>query len=157
MTNDNFVMKFTLVLLSFLITISIVSISEVHAKVIKFRDISAEMSPTIPYNSTVIVDTNVSQFNDLKIGDIIAFKTPVENGGNRIVIHRISAIIEHGNNKTGETVLCGPVETNSVIQERTLLTKGDDNRCSLPEIDFPITLKEYVGKVTSIVITRNMY
>ncbi len=66
----------------------------------RFRDISDEMYPAIPYNSTVIVNTNITKFNGLKIGDIIDFKTPSESDGSKIIIHTISDIIEQGNKIT---------------------------------------------------------
>ena len=158
MTYSKLTIGFASISLGFIILLtSVMSISDIYAKVIEFIDTSGEMSPAIPYNSTIKIDTNGSQFYNLKVGDIIAFQTPSEDDENKTVVHRISAIIEQGNNLKGEPILCSPIPIDEVIQERTLLTKGDDNSCSLPDVDFPITIKEYVGKVTSVVITRNMY
>lgn len=157
MTSNDLVLKISLILIFLTaILISILMANESKARVIEFRDITGGMFPAIPYNSTVNVDTNITQFHDLEVGDIIAFKTPSMSDGNKIIIHRISAIIEQGNNVTGELILCAPIPINEVIQTRTLLTKGDDNSCSLPGFDFPITVDEYVGKVVSVTSTRNM-
>jgi signal peptidase len=37
------------------------------------------------------------------------------------------AIIEKGDNLTGNVVLCAPIAINEEIQQKTLLTKGDAN------------------------------
>ena len=60
------------------------------------------------------------------------------------------AIIEKGNNLTVNVVLCAPIAINEVIQKKTLLTKGDVNECSIPGIDFPITVDNYIGTVVKV-------
>lgn len=135
---------------------SVLMNNETVARVIEFKDMTGEMYPAIPYNSTINIDTDITKFPDLVVGDIIAFETPSISDGNKTMIHRISAIIEQGNSLIGEVVLCGNINVDKVIMERTILTKGDDNSCSLPGFDFPITDKEYVGIVVSVTTTRNM-
>ena len=110
---------------------------------------SGSMIPVLNVNDLIIVwakDNNTS-FDSAKIGDIIVFKAPDPSEENKTIVHRVSAIIENGNNLTGNVILCAPIAVNEVIQEKTILTKGDANECSIPGIDFPITQENYVGKV----------
>ncbi|WP_161486420.1 signal peptidase I [Candidatus Nitrosocosmicus hydrocola] len=110
---------------------------------------SGSMIPVLNVNDLIIVwakDNNTS-FASANIGDIIVFKAPDPSEENKTIVHRVSAIIENGNNLTGNVILCAPIAVNEVIQEKTILTKGDANECSIPGIDFPITQENYVGKV----------
>ena len=110
---------------------------------------SGSMIPVLNVNDLIIVwakDNNTS-FASANIGDIIVFKAPDPSEENKTIVHRVSAIIENGNNLTGDVLLCAPIAINEVIQEKTILTKGDANECSIPGIDFPITQENYVGKV----------
>lgn len=110
---------------------------------------SGSMIPVLNVNDLIIVwakDNNTS-FDSATIGDIIVFKAPDPSEENKTIVHRVSAIIENGNNLTGNVILCAPIAVNEVIQEKTILTKGDANECSIPGIDFPITQENYVGKV----------
>lgn len=110
---------------------------------------SGSMIPVLNVNDLIIVwakDNNTS-FDSANIGDIIVFKAPDPSEENKTIVHRVSAIIENGNNLTGDVILCAPIAVNDVIQEKTILTKGDANECSIPGIDFPITRENYVGKV----------
>ena len=110
---------------------------------------SGSMVPVLNVNDLIIVwakDNNTS-FDSANIGDIIVFKAPDPREENKTIVHRVSAIIEKGNNLTGNVILCAPIAINTVIQEKTILTRGDANECSIPGIDFPITEENYVGKV----------
>ena len=110
---------------------------------------SGSMIPVLNVNDLIIVwakDNNTS-FDSANIGDIIVFKAPDPSEENKTIVHRVSAIIENGNNLTGNVILCAPIAVNDVIQEKTILTKGDANEFSIPGIDFPITQENYVGKV----------
>jgi signal peptidase len=110
---------------------------------------SGSMIPVLNVNDLIIVwakDNNTS-FDSANIGDIIVFKASDPKEENKTIVHRVSAIIENGNNLTGNVILCAPIAVNDVIQEKTILTKGDANECSIPGIDFPITQENYVGKV----------
>lgn len=110
---------------------------------------SGSMIPVLNVNDLIIVwakDNNTS-FASANIGDIIVFKAPDPSEENKTIVHRVSAIIENGNNLTGDVLLCAPIAINEIIQEKTILTKGDANECSIPGIDFPITQENYVGKV----------
>jgi signal peptidase len=90
------------------------------------------------------VDDEYSPFKEVKIGDIIAYRAPDPSEENKVLVHRVMAIIDKGNNLTGNVVLCSPIHIDQVIQQKTLLTKGDANECSIPGIDFPITVSNYI-------------
>jgi len=110
---------------------------------------SGSMIPVLNVNDLIVVwnkDNNTS-FANANIGDIIVFKASDPSEENKTIVHRVSAIIEKGNNLTGNVILCAPIAINQVIQEKTILTKGDANECSIPGIDFPVTKENYVGKV----------
>jgi signal peptidase I len=107
------------------------------------------MAPSIRTNDLIEVDDN-SAFNGLNIGDIIVFTAPNPTEENKTIVSRITAIVEKGNNLTGNVILCAPIAINEVIQEKTMLTKGDGNECSIPGIDFPITEDYYIGKVEQV-------
>ncbi|TVP41380.1 hypothetical protein NARC_30094 [Candidatus Nitrosocosmicus arcticus] len=114
---------------------------------------SDSMAPSIRTHDIVNTDENFS-FDDLKIDDIIVFRAPDPAEENKTVVSRITAVIENGNNVTGNVVLCAPIAINNPIQERTILTKGDANECSIPGIDFPIDEQNYIGKVVSVVMAK---
>ena len=64
-------------------------------------------------------------FEDIGIGDIIVFDRPSDH--NRVIVHRVVSIIED--------------------DPKTIRTQGDANPGSIPGTDYPITEKEYIGKV----------
>lgn len=107
------------------------------------------MIPVLNVNDLIIVweKDNSTSFANANIGDIIVFRAPDPIEENKTIVHRVSAIIENGNNLTGNVILCAPITITDVIEEKTILTKGDANECSIPGIDFPITEDNYVGKV----------
>jgi len=116
----------------------------------KYRQGSGSMIPVIHLDDLITVDDEFSPFKEVRIGDIIAFRAPEPSEENKVLVHRVMAIIEKGNNLTGNVVLCAPIAINEEIQEKTLLTKGDANECSLPGIDFPITVQNYIGTVVKV-------
>ncbi|MGD9533870.1 MAG: thioredoxin domain-containing protein [Candidatus Nitrosocosmicus sp.] len=116
----------------------------------KFRQGSGSMIPVIHQDDLITVDDEFSPFKDVKIGDIIVYRAPDPSEENKVIVHRVMAIIEKGNNLTGNVVLCAPIAINEVIQKKTLLTKGDANECSIPGIDFPITVENYIGTVIKV-------
>jgi signal peptidase I len=115
--------------------------------------VSDSMAPSIRIDDLISVDEDYP-FNTLKIGDVIVFRAPDPMEENKTIVARISAIIEKENNLTGDVVLCAPIAINEVIQEKTILTKGDANECSIPGIDFPITQENYIGKVIEIYMPK---
>ena len=85
---------------------------------------SGSMIPELQVYDVLIVQGHVT-FEDVQIGDIIVFDRP--SGHDRVIVHRVVSITDDD-----------PI---------TLRTKGDNNVASIPGTDFPITEKEYIGKV----------
>jgi len=85
---------------------------------------SGSMLPELQVYDVLIVQGHVL-FEDVQIGDIIVFDRP--SGHDRVIVHRVVSITDD--------------------DPRTLRTKGDNNVASIPGTDFPITEKEYIGKV----------
>jgi signal peptidase I len=76
-----------------------------------------------------------SSFNNLKIGDIIVFKSPglrEDTGQPEVIVHRIKQIYI------------------TPQGERILRTQGDANPHSIYLIDYPILSNNYIGKVVLI-------
>ena len=126
------------------------SLTQFSYSIRQYRAAAGSMTPIVYVDDLITVDDEYSPFKDVKIDDIIVFRAPDPNEDNKIIVHRVSAIIENGNNLTGNVILCAPIAINEVIQEKTILTKGDANECSIPGIDFPITIKNYIGKVIKV-------
>jgi len=95
-----------------------------------YRITSGAMEPTLKVNDAVMVDKTVP-FDALEVDDIIVFLRP--SGHDRTIVMRI---VDISTNSEGE---------------RTIRTKGDANPASIPGTDFPITEKEYIGRVYDII------
>ena len=95
-----------------------------------YRITSSAMEPTLKVNDGVIVDKTVP-FDALEVDDIIVFLRPSDH--DRTIVMRI---VDISTNSEGE---------------RTIRTKGDANPASIPGTDFPITEKEYIGRVYDII------
>jgi signal peptidase len=79
--------------------------------------------------------------------------------GNKIVIHRITAIVMDDMALSGHASSCTEIRgqnLSSTKGEIVLFAKGDDNSCSLPGIDYPITERDFIGKVVSITNTKTV-
>ena len=85
---------------------------------------SGSMIPELQVYDVLIVQGHVP-FEEVQVGDIIVFDRP--SGHDRVIVHRVVSITDE--------------------DPRTLRTKGDNNVASIPGTDFPITDKEYIGKV----------
>ena len=85
---------------------------------------SGSMIPELQVYDVLIVQGHVL-FEDIQIGDIIVFDRP--SGHDRVIVHRVVSITDD--------------------EPKTIRTKGDNNVASIPGTDFPITEKEYIGKV----------
>jgi len=99
--------------------------------------VSGSMIPKINIGDIVIIKNNSfdTSFNNLNVGDIIVFRAPeatTEDGKPKVIVHRISEI---GTSNGKEVVI----------------TQGDANPYSIPGIDFPIFIENYVGKVVYII------
>jgi signal peptidase len=85
---------------------------------------SGSMIPVLEVYDVLIVQGH-EPFDDIEVGDIIVFNRPSDH--NRVIVHRVASIIDD--------------------EPKTVRTKGDANPASIPGTDFPITEKEYIGKV----------
>jgi signal peptidase len=97
------------------------------------------MLPTLKVRGTVIIKNigdrnNDSSFDNLKLGDIIVFrsdsKTPERE--QRIIAHGIIETINEDTDKDGHYT-------------RIIGTEGENNPISYPELDYPITKQDYIG------------
>lgn len=88
---------------------------------------SGSMEPNLHIFDVVTVDRNFP-FNDLKVGDIIAFNRPIVH--DKSIVHRVVEILKDN-----------PL---------TLRTQGDANPGSIPGTDFPVTEQDYIGKVVKV-------
>ncbi len=89
---------------------------------------SESMVPTLNVYDIIVV-RNGSTFDDIKVGDIIVFHSPSDH--DRVIVHRVAKIQQSN--------------------EKIITTKGDNNPASIPGIDYPITKKEYIGKVIFVI------
>ncbi len=116
---------------------------------------SGSMVPVLNVNDLIVVwgkDNNTS-FDSAKVGDIIVFKAFIAEPGEKegkTIVHRVASVFEEGETLRGNAELnrlCYPVSVPSVLENKTILTKGDANECSIPGVDIPITQENYIGKV----------
>jgi len=93
---------------------------------------SGSMIPVLQIYDVIVVEGN-TPFQDVKKGDIIVFYSPklYEQGKERVIVHRVSLLM-------GE-------------DPKIVRTKGDANPASIAGTDYPITEKEYLGKVEHVV------
>ena len=89
---------------------------------------SGSMYPELAMYDIIVISGHTA-FDDVKIGDIIVFDRPKDH--DRVIVHRVVAVVDD--------------------DPRTLRTKGDNNVNSIVGTDYPITSKEYIGKVVYIV------
>ena len=93
---------------------------------------SGSMIPVLQIHDVIVVEGN-TPFQDVKKGDIIVFYSPklYEQGKERVIVHRVSLLM-------GE-------------DPKIVRTRGDANPASISGTDYPITEKEYLGKVEYVV------
>jgi signal peptidase len=107
---------------------------------------SGSMIPNLNIGDLLIIRHNTSDtantpysFNNLKVGDIIVFKTLGVNNERQhlTIVHRVAHIFtardENGNN------------------QRIIVTKGDANPGSIRLLDYPIMQANYIGKVVYVI------
>lgn len=95
---------------------------------------SGSMIPALNISDFVIINHNIP-FNNLRVGDIIVFKSPgslIPNEQHETIVHRI-------------------VQIYTGLGNEIIRTKGDANDGSIPYIDYPIRDKNYVGKVVYVI------
>lgn len=116
---------------------------------------SGSMIPVLNVNDLIVVwgKDNGTSFDSVKVGDIIVFKAFIPDPGEeegKTIVHRVAAIFEEGETMSGNSELdrlCYPVYVPNPLQNKTVLTQGDANECSIPGVDIPITQENYIGKV----------
>jgi len=93
---------------------------------------SGSMIPELLVYDVIVVKGNI-EFEEIEKGDIIVFYAPAkyDRGIERVIVHRVNTILD---------------EDPRIIQ-----TKGDANPRSIAGTDYPITEKEYLGKVEYVV------
>jgi len=93
---------------------------------------SGSMIPELLVYDVIVVKGNI-EFEEIEKGDIIVFYAPAkyDRGIERVIVHRVNTILD---------------EDPRVIQ-----TKGDANPRSIAGTDYPITEREYLGKVEYVV------
>ena len=93
---------------------------------------SGSMIPELQVYDVIVVQGNI-EFEEIEKGDIIVFYAPAkyDRGIERVIVHRVNTILD---------------EDPRIIQ-----TKGDANPRSIAGTDYPITEKEYLGKVEYVV------
>ena len=93
---------------------------------------SGSMIPVLQIYDVIVVEGN-TPFEDVKKGDIIVFYSPklYEQGKERVIVHRVSLLM-------GD-------------DPKIVRTRGDANPASIAGTDYPITEKEYLGKVEYVV------
>jgi signal peptidase len=92
------------------------------------------MIPALNISDFVVINHNIL-FKNLRVGDIIVFKSPsslIPNEQHETIVHRVVQIYTGTGNED-------------------IRTKGDANEGSIPYIDYPIRDKNYVGKVVYII------
>jgi signal peptidase len=94
---------------------------------------SGSMVPNLNVDDVLVVRDGDS-FKSLNLGDIIVFHRPI--GGDRVIVHRVADIKDFVINSQ---------------EERMIRTKGDANPSSIPGVDYPITEKDYIGKVAFVI------
>lgn len=87
--------------------------------------VSGSMSPAINQNDLIVVNGLVP-FQDLRAGDIIVFNSP--DGVSGVITHRV-------------------MHLSQSQYGLYAVTKGDANQFAIPDVDYPVTDKELIGKV----------
>ncbi len=92
---------------------------------------SGSMEPVL-YKHDVIIVQGHEPFKDIEVGEIVVFTRPSDNNKDekKVIVHRVASITDE--------------------DPKTIRTKGDANPGSIAGTDFPITDKEYIGKVEYI-------
>ena len=113
---------------------------------------SGSMVPVLNINDLIIVwgKSSNTDFNSAKVNNIIVFRAVDPAEENKTIVHRVIKIFQPGERMAGDPIfngLCDPMPLPLRAPVKVIMTKGDANDCSIPLVDFPITQKNYVGKV----------
>ena len=85
---------------------------------------SGSMVPELEVHDVIVVQGH-HPFEDVKPDDIIVFDRPSDRA--KVIVHRVTSIISE--------------------DPKQVRTKGDANSGSIPGTDWPITEREYIGRV----------
>src|SRR5690242_4043519 len=88
---------------------------------------SGSMTPKINIYDMIVVKEN-TPFDSVKVGDVIAFKSPTTK---EFIVHRVVQVLDQNHLE--------------------IRTKGDANQDSIPGIDMPISSSNYLGVVTYVI------
>ncbi len=117
------------------------------------------MLPIFSANDVVIM-SNLISFADLKIGDVIVFKSPYNSS--KIVMHRIidrfqinNSNVQNYDNNITSVVPNNPDTLNSTLT--IVRTKGDANRFSIFGLDYPLRDQHYIGKIVYHIHNTNIW
>ena len=115
---------------------------------------SGSMEPLLYKGSLIVVNFSKALFNNLKIGDVILFKPLDPSESNKTIVHRIIKIFQVGDEFDQDSFdnLCSPNMVPNAFSEKTIMTQGDANECSYPNLDIPITQKNYIGKAMFVIV-----
>lgn len=115
---------------------------------------SGSMEPLLYKGSLIAANYSKTLFNNLKIGDVILFKPLDQSEANKTIVHRIIKIFQAGDafDEDSYNNLCSPNMVPNTFSEKTIMTQGDANQCSYPDIDIPITQKNYIGKAIFVIV-----
>ena len=93
---------------------------------------SGSMIPALQVYDVIVVEGNTS-FQDVEKDDIIVFFSPLkyDKGEERVIVHRVQLIASD--------------------DPKIVKTKGDNNPGPVAGTDFPITEREYIGKVEYVI------
>ncbi len=154
-------MKYIIILFVFILPFFIFEFNETYSIDLNpFYEIGSEsMSPVLRIGDVVMVcnnNSNGTSFENIRIGDIIVFNAFVPEPGQEgnSIVSRVTAIFEQGETLVGNAELnqlCYPISIPAVLEDKTIMTKGDANECSIPGVDIPITQENYIGRVVSII------
>ncbi len=115
---------------------------------------SGSMEPLLYKGSMIAANYSKTLFNNLKIGDVILFKPLDPSEDNKTIVHRIIKIFQAGDafDEDSYNNLCSPNMIPNTFSEKTIMTQGDANPCSYPNMDIPITQKNYIGKAIFVIV-----
>ena len=89
---------------------------------------SGSMIPALEVYDIIVIQGH-EPFEEVQVGDIIVFDRPSDH--NRVIVHRVESILSE--------------------DPLTVRTQGDANPSFIRGTDYPITEKEYIGKVAYII------
>ena len=127
------------------------------AEAASYKIESESMAPALHIGDVIVLDKNTN-FESIKVGDIIVFRAVDPTKENKTIVSGVIKIFQPGERLAGDPIfngLCDQMPLPSTAPDKEIMTKGDANDCSIPLEDFPITQKNYVGKVAYTIPSFN--